>query len=186
MPGRGGVAAATIGGMAWAAALVPYAPGLAAAGLGWQGLTMGLFWATMPLAVLIWGLSAAQFLRDVPPAPLRPLLAIHLAPASLLSTVAALIGQPEMAMGFALMGGVLLVVLLVSARWVTVSGFTPIWGALTFPLAALAAALFGVGWDWPGVAVLIAALGVVPVVTWQVLRMWPDGRLAARTNAATA
>ena len=233
LPARGGLAAATVGGMALAAGVAPILPGvaaglltlallahvgqavvlvtvlrglpdaardvnptlhltfvapivggLAAVELGWTGLAGALFWATLPVALLIWGQSALQFAREVPPAPLRPMLAIHLAPASLLATIAALTGLHAVAVVLALAGGVLLGALVVSARWVTASGFSPIWGALTFPLAAYAGALFHLGWLWPATLVLIAALGLVPAVAWQVLKLWPDGRLAARTNAA--
>jgi tellurite resistance protein len=164
--------------------VAPIVGGLAAVELGWTGLAGALFWATLPVALLIWGQSALQFAREVPPAPLRPMLAIHLAPASLLATIAALTGLHAVAVVLALAGGVLLGALVVSARWVTASGFSPIWGALTFPLAAYAGALFHLGWLWPATLVLIAALGLVPAVAWQVLKLWPDGRLAARTNAA--
>ena len=41
-----------------------------------------LLWATLPIAALIWGISLAQLIGRIPPAPLRPLLAIHLAPVS--------------------------------------------------------------------------------------------------------
>jgi len=235
LPSRGGVAALSVGGMATAAALVPYAPGLAggllvasllahaglgavlavqlrgmpaaarrvnptlhlsytafvvgglaASGLGWHALAGVLFWTMLPVAGVIWAVSLWQVLREVPPAPLRPLLAIHLAPASLLSSMAALTGHGGLAVGFAVLGGVILLGLVLSGRWLTVAGFSPMWGAFTFPLAAYAGALFGVGWLWPGMVVLIAALGVVPVVAWNVLRLWPGGKLAARTNAAEA
>src|SRR5690606_24163389 len=68
--------------------------GLAAVPLGHETLAQGLFWATLPVAAAIWGISLAQLLRRVPPAPLRPLLAIHVAPAALFSLVAGALGQP--------------------------------------------------------------------------------------------
>ncbi len=235
LPSRGGVAAGSVGAMALAAALAPFAPriasallllallghaaqavmlvavlrrlpdparrvnpsvhlsfvgpivgALAAAGLGWTGLAVALFWATLPVALLIWTLSAVQFAREVPPAPLRPILAIHLAPASLLASVAAQTGQTEMAVAFALAGGAYLATMLLGARWMTVAGFSPLWGSFTFPLAAYSGALFAVGWDFAGTVVLIAALGVVPVIAYQVIRMWATGSLAQKTNAAEA
>ena len=226
LPGRAGIAAASVGGMALAAALVPFAPdvagwlligallvhagqmvvlvavlrampeagrqvnpslhlsfvgpivgGLAAVSLGWAGLAV---------ALLIWGLSALQFAREVPPAPLRPMLAIHLAPASLLASVAALTGQGGLAVVLAIAGGGLLLAMLTGARWMTVSGFSAIWGSFTFPLAAYSGALFTLGWVWPGLIVLLAALAVVPPVAYQVVRMWAVGSLAQKTNAAEA
>ena len=38
---------------------------------------------------------------------------------------------------------------------------------------------------WLAVAV-VAALGLVPYVLWRVLKLWPGGQLAAKTNASTA
>lgn len=155
--------------------------------LGWDGLATGLFWATLPIAVLIWGLSALQFTRSVPPLPLRPLLAIHIAPAAVLGTVAMLLDRADLATPLVLSGGALVVVLAVSARWVVVSGVSPLWGAFTFPLAALSTAtLLHDGWLWAGLALTAVGLVVIPAILWWVLQRWPGGKLAAVTNAAEA
>jgi tellurite resistance protein len=45
------------------------------------------------VALAIWALSCGSCARAVPPAPLRPLLAIHLAPAALFATVAGLLAR---------------------------------------------------------------------------------------------
>lgn len=237
LPGRAGLAAASMSAMVAAAVLVPYAPGaalwlalgalVAHAGLavlllavilrlppeargvtpafhlafvgfivaalplvslGWLGLATGIFWATLAAAVLIWGASARQFLRMVPPAPLRPLLAIHLAPAALLSQGAGLLGMPELAMGLAVVGAVLFLALLSAARWLTASGFSAMWGSFTFPLASFTSALLALGgtWEAPGMALLALSLAVIPAIGWNVLKLWPGNRLATRTNAAEA
>lgn len=156
--------------------------------LGWGGLAEGLFWAVMPVAVAIWGLSAAQFAKAVPPAPLRPFLAIHLAPAALLALVAGLLGKPGLALLFLTLGTLYGLVLLASGRWVAHSGPSPLWGAFTFPLAALSSAMLVTGglWFWPGVGLLLAGLGAIPAIAWWVLKRWPGGKLAAVTNAAEA
>lgn len=237
LPGRAGLAAASVGGMATAAALAPFAPGfaygillgslavhgvqaalllrqhltaaseargvspadhlgfvgfivggLAAASLGKLGLAEGLLWATLPVAIVIWGLSARQLWSRIPPAPLRPMLAIHLAPASLFASVAALVGQAEVAQGMMGLATLILIALLVASRWITESGFSPMWGALTFPLSAYAGAGFVVGGLWApaGGIGLAAALIIVPVIAYRVLKLWPQGALGARTNAAEA
>ena len=237
LPGRAGMAAATMSVMAAAGVVLPYAPGaavaLAFAGLvlqgvlalvlvavlarmpaearevnpawhlqfvgfvvaavplaqaGWAGLAGGIFWATLVPAGLIWGVSLAQLIRRVPPAPLRPLLAVHLAPAALFATVAALTGQGALAAGFAVAGLVLLAVLAAAGRWIAESGFSALWGAFTFPLAALAGGLLATGglFRLPGLAVMVLAALVVPAIAWRVLKLWPGGRLAAKTNAAEA
>ena len=165
--------------------IVGAAPALA---LGWGGLAEVLFWASLPVALAIWGLSLRQFARAVPPAPLRPLLAIHLAPAALFATVAGLLARPELGALFAGLGLVYAILLVASGRWLLEAGVTAMWGAFTFPLAALATALLLTGgvWLWPGVAVTVAALGVNPAILWWVLKRWPGGKLAAVTNAAEA
>lgn len=237
LPGRAGLAASTMSGMAAAAVLLPYAPGLALvlvlaalvahavmailllvtlaklspdarsvspafhlafvgfivgagplAQLGYLGLATVIFWVTMGLALAIWAVSVWQLWHAVPPAPLRPLLAIHLAPAALLSLVAGQIGAPGLAVGFAGLGMVIFLGLLSAARWITVAGFSPLWGSFTFPLSAFALALLSLGgtWELPGIVVLALALGVVPAIGWSVLSLWPGNRLAVKTNAAEA
>ncbi len=160
----------------------------AALALGWGWLAAALFWAMLPVAVVIWGLSLRQFARSVPPAPLRPLLAIHLAPAALLSSVATLLAWPEFGVGFAALGLAYAVLLLAAGRWVTQAGVTPMWGAFIFPLAALSTALLLAGgiWFWPGLAFAAVGLGVNPAILWWVLKRWPGGKLAAVTNASEA
>lgn len=237
LPGRSGLAAMTMGGMAAATLLAPYAPGLAkgliilalaahavlaglllrllanlppearqvnptlhlgfvgfivagpaAVTVGWTGLATVLFWVTLPVAVGIWTLNAVQFARAVPPPPLRPLLAIHVAPAALLASVAGLLGMVGLATGLVMAGLLLAVALAASARWLLGAGITPMWGAITFPLAALAAALIrtGGGWQVAGVGLTAVALGLIPWILWWVLKRWPGGKLAAVTNAAEA
>jgi tellurite resistance protein len=162
------------------------APPLFAIGL--PGLAQGLFWATLPVALAIWTLSGLQFLRSLPPAPLRPLLAIHAAPAALLATVAALLGKAEIAAGLVALGVAYLVLLAMSARWLLAAGPTALWGAFSFPLAALATAALvkGEGWKGLGVALVTAGLVVIPAILWWVWKRWPGGKLAAATNAAEA
>lgn len=237
LPGRSGLAAMTMGGMAAAALVAPFAPetawallvmGLighlalaaqlirllislpppgrevnptwhlsfvgfivavpAALATGWGWLAAAVFWAAVPVALAIWALSALQFLRQIPPAPLRPLLAIHVAPAALLATGAALLGMPVLAQAFLVLGAGLAASLAVAARWVGAAGASPLWGAFTFPLAALATAMLVVGGAWTvaGLVLTAVGLGVIPAIAWWVLKRWPGGKLAAITNAAEA
>lgn len=160
--------------------------GVGAAELGLQDLAVGILYLTLPVAILIWAAAAVDALRRSPPAPLRPLLAIHLAPACLMASVAALTGHAVLAQIFAGLAAVLLTVLILAARWLLAAGFTPIWGALTFPLAAAVSAFVLAGWDYAALAALALGLGLIPWIAWQVLSLWPGGRLAAKTNAAEA
>lgn len=160
------------------------APGLA--GLDQTLLAGGIFLLTLPLALLIWGISLWQLVTRIPPAPLRPLLAIHLAPASLFATVAALLNQPAIGLGFSLLAMVILLALLIFAGWVTAAGFSPLWGAFTFPLAAVTTALLVNGWQVAGLLLLAAASAVIVPIAVLVLRAWARGTLAIQTNAAQA
>jgi len=101
--------------------------GIAALDLGQTGLARALLYATMPVAGAIWGISLVQLIRRIPPAPLRPLLAIHLAPASLFASVSAGLGETGLAVGFVLLGGVILPAILVSLRWVIAAGLSAPW-----------------------------------------------------------
>jgi tellurite resistance protein len=67
-----------------------------------------------------------------------------------------------------------------------VSGFSPFWGAFTFPLAAHASAVLALGAEVTGLALLALALAVIPVIAWRVLALWPGNRLATISNAAEA
>jgi tellurite resistance protein len=157
--------------------------------LGQGGVSAAIFWLTLAIAALIWAESLRQIASRIPPAPLRPLLAIHLAPVSLFASVAALLGWGGLALAFALAGMALLAVLLVFARWLLEAGFTPLWGALTFPVAALASAVLRAVPEptglWLGAALVLAATGLNVAVAVRVLRDWAKGGLAAKTNAAT-
>ena len=83
-------------------------------------------------------------------------------------------------------GGLIALALLISARWLTVTGFSALWGAFTFPLAALCSALFALHMDITATVLLIFALGLIPFVLIKVMQAWAKGSLAAKTNAAEA
>ena len=159
--------------------------------LGVEGAARLVLFAMLPLAVAIWGISLWQLLRRIPPAPLRPLLAIHLAPACLLATVASGLGMSGLATVLASLAAAILAALVLAARWITQSGFSPLWGAFTFPLAAFAGMLWhlvAAGEPLRGLAavVLVVATLAIPAVLVKVLQLWARGDLAVRTNAATA
>jgi tellurite resistance protein len=159
--------------------------------LGLAGPAMTILFAMIPVAAGIWGISLWQLVTRIPPAPLRPLLAIHLAPASLFSIVATGLGMTSVAAAFAVLGTAILIALLARARWITAAGFSALWGAFTFPLAAYATALFSVfGGAGPGRLaaglVLVAATLIIPPIALKVMQAWARGTLAQTTNAAQA
>lgn len=162
--------------------------GLSAAPLGLPALGAAILWTTIPAAVAIWVASLVQLVRRVPPAPLRPLLAIHLAPASLFGTVSLIQGLPMLAAVFAVLGGAILAALIGAGRWIAAAGFSPLWGAFTFPLAAYASLLLLLGGmaAWAGAALALAATVIVPWIAFRVMKAWVGGQLAVKTNAAVA
>lgn len=159
---------------------------LTAAPLGLLSLATAIFYLTLPIAVVLWLIGVKQIIQRIPPAPLRPLLAIHLAPLALFASSAALLGMPRVGLGFAIAGMLFAALLTAAFKWLTVSGFSALWGAFTFPVAALASAFYLLQMDVTGTIVLICALGLIPPIAFHVLKGWAKGGLAAKTNAAQA
>ncbi|SMX34782.1 tellurium resistance protein [Actibacterium lipolyticum] len=164
---------------------------LSAIPLGYQAACEVVLYVTGAIAVAIWCVSAVQIIRRDPPPPLRPLLAIHLAPASLLGTVSLMLGHIPAALVFAGWGALVLAALLLRARYLTAAGFSPLWGAFTFPLAAyasllllLAAAVQSQGLRVAGGIALLAGTLIIPVIAVKVMQAWAKGGLGAKTNAA--
>ncbi len=161
---------------------------MVALSLGLPGLARALFWLSLIAALAIWSLSIQQFSRETVPAPLRPLLAIHLAPAAILGIVAHGFHANGMAMVFGLLAAVGLAVMVLRGRWMLAGGFSPLWGAFTFPLAATANLWLTLGGFWrvPGAVLLIVASIAVPMIAAKIFKLWASGQLAMKTNAAIA
>ncbi|MGY6696305.1 MAG: SLAC1 family transporter [Roseinatronobacter sp.] len=164
--------------------------GVPAVALGLDDAARALVWATLLPAGVIWGVSLRQFLKKAPPPPLRPLLTIHLAPACLLGIVAHGSGMPA-STAFSAVAVILFVVFLASVRWLTVVGFSALWGAFTFPVAAFATAMVTVSGGQGAIGLfavgaLVLATLVVPAITFRVFKLWAEGKLAAKTNSAEA
>ncbi len=161
---------------------------LSAVPLGLTALSTALLYATMPVATLIWAFSILQFSRASVPAPLRPLLAIHLAPAALFATVSASLGFDTLAAAFILVMLAMLVLLLGLARWLTAAGLSPLWGAFTFPAAAAAGACLAQSGEptrMLGGGLLIGATLIIPPIAYRIFKLWAGGTLGAKTNAAS-
>ena len=164
---------------------------VAAIPLGWGALSVFIYATTLPIAIAIWLISALQFIRAGVPAPLRPLLAIHIAPVSLFGIVSVLLGYYAIGFAFGWIGLTGLLVFGAGAGYLTKSGFSPLWGAFTFPMAAFANLMFMVGLIMPmpfqiigGVALVLATLAVV-YIAYRVMQMWSKGTLSKLTNAST-
>lgn len=169
----------------------PIVAAQAAAGFGWTTLAQALWWPMAAMAGFIWIASLRQLWAERVPAPLRPLLMIHIAPIAMLGTTAAALGWMQVAQGFALALIPALALAALRLRWLTEAGFSPLWGAFTFPLAASAGLWLAVSgsqpeWASPARLLLVLASLVVVPILFLVWRSWAQGRLAVKTNAAIA
>ena len=144
---------------------------------------------TLPLAVTIWcGHAYLTRAKAVPP-PLRPLLAIHLAPLCLFGIVAGMLGLMGIATAFGWLAILVMAIFLLRLRYLLAAGFSPMWGALTFPVAAFAnlmllLAIVGEPFRILGGLSLIAATLILPFIAYRILRLWAEGKLGPMTNAA--
>lgn len=164
---------------------------LAAVPLGYTMLATVILWATILAAAVIFAISAVQFATKRPPPPLRPLLAIHLAPLALFGTAGVLLQLTGVALAFCAGAAVLFVALIVWNAPLRESGFSPLWGAFTFPLAAFAGLLLllspvAAPFRVAGGLVLVPATLLIPWIAAKVVQMWAKGVLAAKTNSAVA
>ena len=162
-----------------------------AGNIGWSGLAMTVFVLTALAALWIYVGTLIRINPLQTPPPLRPTLAIHLGPVSLFGSAALALGLTGIAQ---VMGWVSLVVFLIlTARvlWLTAGGFSALWGAFTFPLAAFAALMVlltdvnAVFQSFGLIALLVATLTIPPIAV-KVLQLWIKGKLAPATNAASA
>lgn len=161
---------------------------LAAASLELYLIALPIYIVTAIFAAFIWAISLEKVVKEDVPAPLRPLLMIHLAPVALLGLVADALDLQAVAMGAAGVAAFLVLWLLMRVRWLTEAGFSPFWGSFTFPLAATASLWLATGGIWrvPGGVALVAATMIVPAIAFQILRLWSRGQLSVKTNAAIA
>lgn len=164
---------------------------LAATPLGWTPLSLVVLAWVIPMALFVYAASIRQLLTQTPPPPLRPLLAIHVAPSSLAGLNFDLLGWTTASQVAAVIATLIVLTLLAHARWITQAGFLPFWSAFTFPAAAYASLMTVHAASHPlirlwGIAVLVGASLLIPWILWRVVRLWPGGRLAKMTNAAGA
>lgn len=166
---------------------------LAAVPLGMTLMSTLILWYCLAAATLIWAAGLRPLLAGTAPPPLRPLQAIHLAPAALIGTSAHLLGFATLGTAMAAVATALVLVLLARIRWLTEAGFSGFWSAFTFPLAAYAGVLFLTAQSLGSEPlrtlaglVLVAATLIIPPIAFKVMQLWAKGTLAQKTNAATA
>lgn len=134
-----------------------------------------------------------KLLKVRPPVPLRPSLAIVLAPTSLFALAAGQLGIEWAFLAFYWASFGIAVALLLASRWLTVGGWTPIWGSFTFPAATfINLQIYAVHQGMGTVAMtaliagLIIATPFVGYIIWMSAKKWITGDLAKKTAAAIA
>ena len=159
--------------------------------LGYGTLSGFFLMATIPGCIFIIVLSLVNLKRYGVNKSLRSSYFIILAPLSIYGIGAFNIWPAESYTIFwtiALVCGICMAPFL---RWFYAGGWTPAWGAFTFPLSAFAGVMLtGVQSDFGVVAEVGSALSlglatlVVPYVVWKTYRHWLAGKLAQATGAA--
>ncbi len=121
-------------------------------------------------------------------APLRPHLALHVAPAAVAGLTASELGLGTLAHIAAGIAAFILCALVIGVRPLLAAGFSPFWAAPTFPVAATASLWVALGgrWQIAGGLLLVAATLAIPVIAFRIMKMWAGGQLAVKTNAASA
>ncbi|WP_112309426.1 hypothetical protein [Pseudogemmobacter bohemicus] len=153
---------------------------------GWTGAAGILALICLLLASL--GLLAGLIglVRHQNPAPLRPMLLLHLAPLALASSVALSFGHETQAAILGLVALSLLMVMITAVSWLARAGFTPIWGSAIWPVVLVADSMAQGGALMTAAAILLPIFAFALVICWRIFRLWPKGRLADMTNTIAA
>ncbi len=159
--------------------------------LGYATLSGFLLMATIPGCIFIIILSLVNLKRHGVIKPLRSSYFIILAPLSIYGIGAYNIWPDSSYIIFwsiALFAGLCLAPFL---GWFSAGGWSPAWGAFTFPLSAFAGVMltgvqsdFGLVADVGSVISLGLATLVVPYVVWKTYRFWMIGKLTQATGAS--
>jgi len=156
--------------------------------LGYGAASAGLFVSALLVWIALTGPVAVRLVRGLPQPPVRPPLAIMLAPPAI--GVVAHDALPP-ALQAAMLGPILFwiaaataLALLVRAPWLTEGGFSPLWAAFTFPFtsfagAALVMAREGLSAAWDAIAAggLTAATLITGYVAYRFVVAAKEGEL---------
>lgn len=152
--------------------------------LGFPGAASGLFFYSLATAAVVAPLTHWIYVQRRGDETAHPSAAISLAPCSVAAVAAAALGFETLFAIFAISAPVMAVILLIRVRWLIAGGFSPAWGAFTFPSAAfagamaLAAARWGGAWELAAWGALAAASLIAPGVFARTAMVWLRGRLA--------
>ena len=164
------------------------------------GVPLGFIKSTFALLIfsqIAWVVISAgcllKLLRVRPPPPLRPALAIALAATSLMAIGYGMLGVDT---GFDLFYGIawaLALALLAAGPWMMQGGWSPVWGAFTFPVATFTNMQYlALGHGHGGLALaglwagLILGTPLILYIVYRALMAFVQGALAEKSAAAIA
>ncbi len=165
------------------------------------GIPLGYVWeswaltlaALVPYAVITAGLAVKLLRGILPPPPLRPSLAIFLAPNCLFGTSFGMLGWEAGYHFFYWVASLTALVLVFAAPWMMKGGWSPVWASFTFPIGAFlnlqVLALHkgaGLPAELGAWAAMIIGTPLITAIVWRTNMAWVTGELAERTQAARA
>lgn len=161
--------------------------------LGFVTESILLAYAALIAFIIISVGYSRRLIRVRPPIPLRPSLVIALAPPCLFALCFGQLGYDGMFWAFYWAAWILALVLLSLARWLSKGGWTPIWGAFTFPIATFSnmqvMALAKGGGDIATVGIYVGLALGTPLILYIVYKSglaWVTGDLAKKSGATVA
>ncbi len=164
------------------------------------GVPLGYIWQSKLLitgSLIAWLIITIGMVitlrRKSVPVPMRPSMMIFLAPLCLFALGYGMLGYDMAFTVFYWLGSVVAAGLLLLLPWMIKGGYTPVWGAFTFPTAAflnvqVMAVAKGHGvWAETGVyAGLVIGTPVVLYMVYRTVMEWVTGDLSRKSGAATA
>ena len=164
------------------------------------GVPLGYIWESKLLintALVAWVIVTIGILvtirRDPIPKPLRPSVMIFLAPLCLFALGYGVLGYDTAFTVFYWAGSVVALGLILLVPWMVKGGYTPVWGAFTFPIAAflnvqVMAVAKGHGFlaEMGVYAGLAVGTPVIFYLAYRTVMEWVTGDLARKSHAATA
>jgi len=164
------------------------------------GIPLGYIWQSYALiyaalfayVIVTIGILNSLWRNPLPPA-FRPAMMIFLAPICLLALGFGGLGMEHVFTFFYWVGSAVALVLLFRMRWMMQGGYTPVWAAFTFPIAAflnvqVMAVAKGHGiWAVTGVyaGLLIGTPLILLIAYWSSMG-WVTGELSQKSGAAIA
>lgn len=164
---------------------------ISGAELGFTSLSKFLIYLSAPFIFFILAMSVRNVMAGRAALPDRVGFYIFLAPFSIYGIAAANLWSAPVFSALVWLSILCLVLILPFLRWMLSGGWTPAWGALTFPSSAFAGLMAlahkaGVVPELVAWAALLIASMIVTYIAVRTYAFWFQGKLAIATKAAVA